>query len=979
VARNLDFYNGNFTLNGSTLNLNGNGNFGGNNSTGVTLNNVTIPAGVIRTASANFVVIGNFTNAGTFTATSGTAQFSGSSNVTNAALIGKGGVGPSRLTPKVTGSTSFNNVTINGGGTLNAPADNLNVAGNFVNSGTFNPNGGILTFNGITPQNLTFNSMTPFNNLIVNSGATVIETVTASNNYTLAGTLTNNGDIRETKTANTGTTAFGLTQASLTLPTGSLGSVQTDYLGGNAPNVVSNTLKTGSYWTFNAASAGTASVTLPVNTPATASYSKACEYTGTATNWTCRQSANTANSVTSSNIGLSAGVSTWTVGNYSPSTISPAAGSGQSTPVTTVFPTQLQASVVDADGTPVANASVQFTAQPIFSAGDASATFQDSGTNTTSALTNASGVATAAPFQANSNPGSYNITATVQSLSPLGVFNATNTPAGNAVRGLIVNNNQLSFQASAGATAALTQKLTLQAATSLHWTSTIKYGPGASAWLSLSAANGALNNASTTLAIMANPASIAAGTYTATLTFSDVANPANQPVVNVTLNIAASSAGVYTYYMPFLANNANGFSTYLVAQNMGTAPANLSMQYYTQAATGLASDGISSLSVHQQWLPATKLAANTTGNAILTSDQPLNVVVALSTSVGGSAYSVRSEAGNNLIAPVMANDALGGFTTQLTIFNGGVTASSVTVAFYDTAGNHFATADQTFNLPAYQSQTLDQASIGLPRGFNGWAQISGSSGSQLVGQILEQRPDIHFVAIANTVVLGNKTANKTLYAPTIFNKAYGSFYTGANIVNPNGLPMQVTVTYYDKDGSIPANTTHTYTIPAFGVQSLYAGSGTIGLPQGFTGSAVVTSSDGPIVMLVNQSGGSSSTNSIQSGVYDALAVGATMAGLPVVAKNAFGGFVTGSTILNLDSNSVTVSVQYFDTKGNVVGSENFSIAGHARQDVFAGTTLALPNNFFGSAVVSVAGGASGQIAVVTNAANSSLFYTYIEP
>jgi len=43
---------------------------------------------------------------------------------------------------------SFNHITISG--ILTAPAGNINIAGDFVNNGTFNDNSGTITFNGTT-------------------------------------------------------------------------------------------------------------------------------------------------------------------------------------------------------------------------------------------------------------------------------------------------------------------------------------------------------------------------------------------------------------------------------------------------------------------------------------------------------------------------------------------------------------------------------------------------------------------------------------------------------------------------------------------------------------------------------------------------------------------------------------------------------------------------------------------------------------
>ena len=85
------------------------------------------------------------------------------------------------------------------------------------------------------------------------------------------------------------------------------------------------------------------------------------------------------------------------------------AGAGQTTTVATGFTIPLSATVEDASSNPIlaASTSVTFTAP----ATSASGTFLN-GTNTTTVLTNANGVATATAFTANGTVGTYVITAT---------------------------------------------------------------------------------------------------------------------------------------------------------------------------------------------------------------------------------------------------------------------------------------------------------------------------------------------------------------------------------------------------------------------------------------------------------------------------------------------------------------------------------------------------------------------------------------
>ena len=114
-----------------------------------------------------------------------------------------------------------------------------------------------------------------------------------------------------------------------------------------------------------------------------------------------------------------------TTASFLPATATPAAitataGTPQSTTVSTAFAQQLQATVTDSGSAPIEGVGVTFTAPP----SGASGTFAN-GTNTTSVATNASGIATATVFTANSVAGSYIVTGVTGALTAN--FNLTNT------------------------------------------------------------------------------------------------------------------------------------------------------------------------------------------------------------------------------------------------------------------------------------------------------------------------------------------------------------------------------------------------------------------------------------------------------------------------------------------------------------------------------------------------------------------------
>jgi len=106
----------------------------------------------------------------------------------------------------------------------------------------------------------------------------------------------------------------------------------------------------------------------------------------------------------------------------SPASIYPSGGTPQRTPPFITFGTPLQAVVLDSIGTPVNDAVVTFSAPP----SGASGTFANSGTYTTTAVTDRNGVVIAPTFAANGLTGTYAVTATVNGAITPATFSLSN-------------------------------------------------------------------------------------------------------------------------------------------------------------------------------------------------------------------------------------------------------------------------------------------------------------------------------------------------------------------------------------------------------------------------------------------------------------------------------------------------------------------------------------------------------------------------
>lgn len=683
-------------------------------------------------------------------------------------------------------------------------------------------------------------------------------------------------------------------------------------------------------------------------------------------------------------------------------------GNTQSAPINTTFPIPFQVTAEDATGKPVAGIVVTFTASA--SAKGASGTFTN-GTYTFSTATNVQGIATAPTFTANNVIGSYNVTAIASQTTVPAVFNLYNsalTANPPVITTTTTANQNQQSSLSVGV---------IPGGPTVNWTVHIAYydpvspsfagklaantsniqpktvHPKNEIWGNVVPATGTSSPGQpVTATVTVNTTGLSCGTHNATVYFTDNSDPTNDvAVVNVSLNISNCS-----YYVPFLANSYNNFTTYTAIQNSGTTTATVSVQYFKAAGilTSQSNSDCTTIAPGGECILSNPFGTGAYGGGIISSNQPLSIIVAEGTQYGGSAYTInQGEIGSTLFIPFAINNA-GGFKTQITVANFGNATTSGTIKFYDSNGNHLSAADKTFSLGVNSIITNDTtANNALPAGFYGWAEVDGAAGSLLTAQVLEQNPSNHFVAIANAQL----QPSTQVFVPAMFNNAYGGFYTGANIVNPTSVPVNVTITYYDLSGK--AYSAAPFQLNAYSVQPIFQGStggGTglpaNGLPDKFVGTALVTATattnvaagtNYGVIITVNEAGGLTAKGTSRSGVYNAGNAVTANVDLPVIANNGFGGFTTGVTIFNTSNAPVSGIVTYYNLDGTPTGiTQTFTnLAPYASYATYQGAAN-LPANFYGTAVVTETGGGSGNggdLAITANVQSDAFFYTYTEP
>jgi len=180
----------------------------------VTITNALTISGASRslTCGNNDVTAGSFSNTGIFNAPgslaptgftlSGAFVNNGTYNHNNGILLINGAC---TMSGTSIATTNFNAITVTSSGSL-TPAATLNIRGDFINNGSFSAGSGTVVFNGgVSTLSGTAMSTTAFNNITVNSGATLVP----ASNLILQGNLVMNGSF----TAGTGTVTFNGTTA----------------------------------------------------------------------------------------------------------------------------------------------------------------------------------------------------------------------------------------------------------------------------------------------------------------------------------------------------------------------------------------------------------------------------------------------------------------------------------------------------------------------------------------------------------------------------------------------------------------------------------------------------------------------------------------------------------------------------------------------------------------------------------------------
>lgn len=414
-----------------------------------------------------------------------------------------------------------------------------------------------------------------------------------------------------------------------------------------------------------------------------------------------------------------------------------------------------------------------------------------------------------------------------------------------------------------------------------------------------------------------------------------------------------SYSGVYCpstlAYLPVIMNNAyGGWITGINIFNTSLNTANVSVKYYNNGGT-LTNVQNNTIPARGSWgvsQASAGLANGFAGSAIVNADQDMCITVNQTSSTSAMSYEGQPSGGKIVNLPVITNNAYGGWTTGINIMNASSSYSTVTIAYYVSGG--WFVGVQTNTLAPYAYWGVSNASSGLSNGFIGTAVVTTT---QWAAVVVNETNSTTGGAISYRGVGAKTPGPVSLALPVILNNAYGGWTTGVNVMNTGTSNAQVTINYYNSSGASAGMQTNSIAPKgSWGISQASAG-----LPDGFIGSAVVTSNQ-PIVGVVNETKAAGSAMG-----YGALDLFVPTNFLPVVMNNAYGGWTTGINVMNVGLAPATVTIKYYGLNGVLIATQVNTVASHGTWGVNQASG-SLASGQAGSAFLT----ATDQVAIVVN-------------
>lgn len=426
------------------------------------------------------------------------------------------------------------------------------------------------------------------------------------------------------------------------------------------------------------------------------------------------------------------------------------------------------------------------------------------------------------------------------------------------------------------------------------------------------------------------------------------------------------------------------FITSITYQNVGSADANIVFSFYNEGSSTpitvnrtLPAGAGSSLYVGSL-SGSESLPAGFQGSAVMSSDQPIVatlVQIPQSSTVKNRPLSngFSSGASQVLIPTVLKNTF--GVNTRFSVQNVHSTDIDITVEFYP-VGSATPIVVTENNIPPGAAKYFDAGQLAaLGSSFNGAAVVKATeSGTSNPANVVASALELSISGVSTSAYEGVNGGARTVYMPSALCNAFGG-QTSYYAVQNTSLTTSTTVTVEYSNG----NTDSANVGP--GQKASFSGCNVNS--AGFSGAAIITSSDTDIVVIGKVAG---------AGVYSAFlgeTTGYSKLALPYVRWTSDANYNAGTrqrayiAIQNVGDSTVSnIQVKYMNKNGEVVGIHEISsiapgakanstainatpTSGHNTSELVEfGTPDANPGGGFGGAVIIEGPSGSQLVAIV---------------
>lgn len=334
---------------------------------------------------------------------------------------------------------------------------------------------------------------------------------------------------------------------------------------------------------------------------------------------------------------------------------------------------------------------------------------------------------------------------------------------------------------------------------------------------------------------------------------------------------------------------------------------------------------------------------------------------------GADIYLGTSAPENTLSFPlVYRNHTSGVWNTKLHVQNASPSAQTVNLSLY-TAGETTPDATDSATIPAYATHVFDISDSSYAAfGPYGSAVVAGSAPLAGVADNIRNPGSRVQVIESSYRAFGAGQQSRDVVAPLVY-KNYNLWTTGVNVANKGSIQTTVTISYTNANPAIsggPWVDTLVLNGDAMGV--FYTPSNG-SLPDGFYGSATLSSSATDIVVVVASQ--RYRTDGAQGVAYEGSlpSAASACASLPVVHNRTT--WKTGINILNLGGSASNVTINYASSAAGISdASQSFSIPANSPVTVYMPTDGTTALGFYGAADVKSTNGQP----LVINAAHSRM-------